>query len=181
MVNVPWESRFSSDQLWPPLTTRGLAMWSNPAAFQTPSFLLDEAKPEKAALSQKEQMWVVPWPHHAAPRTRMTMVGSINLFMLTFGSPHQNSGSKAPILSSLSLHRLMQFGSEHLLPAGTFRKDPDPCSSCISSKLRAGSVHSNLGWKPTDLCLPEGDSLLTQLTFWQFHRQFPIQLKHKIY
>lgn len=93
------------------------------------------------------------------------MVGSINLFMVIFGSPHQKSVPKALILSLISLHRLMHFGSEHLLPAGTFRKDPEPCSSCISSELGAGKVYLILGWKPADLCLPEGDSLLTELTF----------------
>lgn len=96
---------------------------------------------------------------------RLTMVGSINLFMVIFGSPHQKSGSKAPILSSLSLQRLMHFGSEYLLPAGTFRKDPELCSSCISSEFGAHKVYSNLSWKPADLYLPEGGSLLTDLTF----------------
>lgn len=85
--------------------------------------------------------------------------------MVLFGSPPQESASKVPILASLCLHMLMYFGSEHLLLAGTFRKDPEPCSSCFSRVIGAGNVYSNLGWKPTDLCLPEGDSLLTELTF----------------
>lgn len=93
------------------------------------------------------------------------MVRGMNLFMVIFGSPHQKSASKAPMFMPLLAQVDVFWCPEHLLPAGTFRKDPEPCSSCVSSEIGAGNEYSNLGWKPTDLCLPEGDSLLTELTF----------------
>lgn len=46
-----------------------------------------------------------------------------------------------------------RFGSEHLLPAGTFRKEPGPCCSCVFQRAWSRHAYSNLSCKLTDLCL----------------------------
>lgn len=89
VANVPWEIPVQLRAVVTPLTTRGFAMGSNPAAFQTPSFLLDEAKPEKAPLSQRSRCESA-LTTQCCPRTRLAMAGSMDLVMVIFGSPHQN-------------------------------------------------------------------------------------------
>lgn len=91
--------------------------------------LLDEAKPEKAALSPRSCEWC---PDHPVLPQNQADNGQKNKPIYGyFGSPHQKSGSKAPTVPSLSLHRLMHFGSEHLVPAGTFRKAPEPAAAAF--------------------------------------------------
>lgn len=129
MANIPWEIPFQFRAVVTPLTTRGFAMWSNPAAFQTPSFLLDELN-QKKLLSPKRSRY--EWcPDQNQGR-------STNLFMVIFGSPHQKSASKAPILSSfpstgwciLVLSTCCQLGPSGriLAAAAAF---PDWCRQCV--------------------------------------------------
>lgn len=126
-------------------------MQSSPGAYQPHSFWmrLNRKKlhaPEGAGVTCSDD-------YRAAYRTRLKPVGSAKqawMYLVWIsGSWHQKSGFKALILLCPPLAQAalpMHFGSEHLLPAGTFRKDPEPCSSCIFQQAWSRHVYPNLGW-----------------------------------
>ena len=185
MANHRCFSHFSSDQQYtcdaglPVIPTYHTSVchaeqsWSIPTAF-----LLDETKPKEAARSRRsgcDVLWPLPCCLQNQTETSRRCKVSLNVFSacIRFLAP------KVWLLEpwsccALHLHRLLalprHFGSEHLLPAGTFWKDPELCSSCIFQWAWSRHAYSNLGWKLTDLCLLKVDSLLPEIAFWQFHR-----------